>query len=383
MNILVLTTSYPARSDGESAAGTFVADFASALCECGARVTVVFPTDVEPVPSTHQAGPRLSPFKVRTLPLSTLRPHHPLDWRTILDSLAAGQAAVDRQCTIEHFDHILACWALPCGEWARRAGRRHGIPYSIWSLGSDIWQLGRLPIVRSFLIRALKGARQLFADGLSLCADVERLASRRCEFLPSSRRFLPETVACRPATPTKRFAFLGRWHPNKGIDLLLDALESLDDETWRGIEEFRVVGGGPLQDAVLTTYSRLRERSRCFTMGGYVDIEGARRLLTWTDYLVIPSRIESIPVVFSDAMQAGRPVIATPVGDLPSLLEKYRCGLLSPSVTSQGIAEAISIASRLDPDNFNEGITAAASQFDTLKSARSILDRVSRHDTLV
>jgi len=59
------------------------------------------------------------------------------------------------------------------------------------------------------------------------------------------------------------------------------------------------------------------------------------------DYLVIPSRIESIPVVFSDAMQVGTPVIATPVGDLRALIEEHRCGVLADDVSVKALARAL------------------------------------------
>ncbi len=42
-----------------------------------------------------------------------------------------------------------------------------------------------------------------------------------------------------------RLAFLGRWHPNKGTDLLLDALHQLRDEDWHRIEAVRIAGGAP------------------------------------------------------------------------------------------------------------------------------------------
>ena len=122
--------------------------------------------------------------------------------------------------------------------------RERGIGYSVWLLGSDVWSLGRLPVVRTMLARVIRQAEHAYADGYKLAQDAYRIAGREVEFLPSTRKidFVdPPSPRCRPPY---RLLFLGRWHPNKGIDLLLDALESLGDADWRNIESLEIQGGG-------------------------------------------------------------------------------------------------------------------------------------------
>jgi glycogen(starch) synthase len=46
------------------------------------------------------------------------------------------------------------------------------------------------------------------------------------------------------------------------------------------------------------------------------------------DCLVIPSRNESIPIVFSEALQAGLPMLVTDVGDMGELARRH--GLSAP-----------------------------------------------------
>jgi glycosyltransferase involved in cell wall biosynthesis len=46
------------------------------------------------------------------------------------------------------------------------------------------------------------------------------------------------------------------------------------------------------------------------------------------DCLVIPSRNESIPIVFSEALQAGLPLLVTDVGDMGELARRH--GLAAP-----------------------------------------------------
>lgn len=375
-HILLVTTSYPDESEGAAAAGTFVHDFAHALSTV-ASVTVVAPGDTARVSQEQQV--RVRRFAVPRQPLSLLSPTHLTHWPAIVATLRAGGQAVRQACAETPVAHIFALWALPSGYWALQAGRRFGIPYSIWALGSDIWTLGKIPVVRGMLRRVLRAAAHRYADGLALAADVERIGGKPCAFLPSCRALADGRAKTLRDHPPYRLAFLGRWHPNKGIDLLLHALELLSDEDWPRIEAIRINGGGPLANQVYAQTASLIQAGRPLTVGGYLDREGARELLAWADYVLIPSRIESIPVIFSDAMQMRCPVVAMPVGDLPPLLAEHRCGVLAPTVTAASLAQALRQALTAAPADFAAGLDAAARAFDVAATARDLAARLERN----
>lgn len=368
-HLLLITTSYPDESEGAAAAGTFVHDFAHALSSV-ASVTVVAPSDTASVSQERQVKVRR--FAVPRQPLSLLSPANPAHWPAIVATLRAGGQAVRQACAETPVAHIFALWALPSGYWALQASRRFGIPYSIWALGSDIWTLGKIPLVRGMLRRVLRDAAHRYADGLALAADVERIGGKPCAFLPSGRVLADGRVKILRDRPPYRLAFLGRWHPNKGIDLLAQALALLGDEDWQHIEAIRIHGGGPLASQVQAQTAPLIQAGWPLTVGDYLDREGARDLLDWADYVVIPSRIESIPVIFSDAMQMRCPVIAMPVGDLPPLLAEHRCGVLAPTVTAAGFAQALRQALTAAPADFATGLDTAASAFDVAATARDL-----------
>jgi glycosyltransferase involved in cell wall biosynthesis len=370
--ILLVTTSYPDRDEGEAAAGVFVRDFARALTGEGVAVEVVAPAATDGHGSEDDID--VTRFAVPRLPLSLLDPMRVGDWKAIAASLSKGTRTVFEACRRRRPDHILALWALPSGDWAMRAGRRLGIPYSTWALGSDIWTLGRIPGLRQYLAHVLRNAAHSFADGFELAGDVERISGHQCRFLPSSRAFGHAGNRTVNAAPPYRLAFLGRWHPNKGVDLLIEALSLLNEEDWSRIEAVRLHGGGPLETQVRSGVTRLREAGRPVEVGGYLDLQGARDLFQWTDYVVIPSRIESIPVVFSDAMQARRPVIAAPVGDLPRLVNTLACGVLAQRADEIAMAEAIRRALALTADGFEEGLSRGVEMFDLDKAAQAFLD---------
>ncbi|HEY3644239.1 MAG TPA: glycosyltransferase [Gammaproteobacteria bacterium] len=371
MRILLVSSSYSQSGEGAAAAGVFVHDFAAALAESGVDTEVVAPA-LEA--GMEQRGKLLvRRFRVPRLPLSLLNPLRPGDWLPIVNTLAAGRRAVRESCAAARPDHIFALWALPCGDWARHAARQHGIPYSTWALGSDIWSLGKLPLVRSYLASVLRDASHRFADGLKLGAEVSRISGRDCRFLPSSRAFGAPAPRSLAGAPPYRLAFLGRWHPNKGPDLLLEALAQLTDADWSKIEALRFCGGGPLEAQVHQRVEALVRGGRPVKMGGYLDHAAAYELFSWADFVVIPSRIESVPVVFSDAMQVGRPVIASPVGDLPEILQDYACGVLADDASAAGLVRALQRALTSGPGDFAPGVAKAAAAFDVRRSAEAFL----------
>lgn len=364
-HVALITTSYPDRQPGSEAAGSFVEDFALALSK-KVRTTVLA---AGPENSTHIDGSlAVRRFAVPRLPLSLLRPQTPTDWPAIYQTLRAGRRATERLITDDQPDHILSLWALPSGWWARSAARRKNIAYSVWALGSDIWSLGRVPLVRRALRSVLGSARHRYADGLALCRDVERLSGKDCDLLPSSRQ-LPALPKVHRSRPPYRLAFLGRWHPNKGPDLLMDALAQLDDPDWERIEEIRVCGGGPLSRYIRTSEKQLLERGRPVSVLGYLDKTGAAELISWADYLLLPSRVESVPVVFSDAVQLGTPIVASPVGDLPHLQGRYGFGILAEAPGAAGFANAIRAALNGDPAKYRSGLERARSDFDVTATA--------------
>ena len=368
MRLLIVTTSYPRRNDGTEAAGSFVEDFAIALSKI-CNVAVVAPgleVGLEDATDSFEVYRFRSPEQA----LSTLNPLNPLHWVSILSTLVSGQSTCHR--AVEEFkpNHILALWALPSGYWAARAGKRHHIPYSTWALGSDVWSLGKIPLVRSILKKTLENAKIQFADGFQLSQDVSQISGKACHFLPSTRQLKKIDRVLR-TSPPYRLSFLGRWHPNKGVDILLDALELLSDDDWEKVESIRIEGGGALHDLVHEKVHKLSAAGCPVTVGAYLNREDAQALLVNTDFLIIPSRIESIPVVFSDAMQSICPVIVTPVGDLPKLIGKYGCGVLSETVSAVAISAAIREALESAPYVYKSEIEEACSAFDIQASANA------------
>ncbi len=373
-HIALVTTSYPSSEDGSEAAGSFVADFANVLSQY-VKVSIIAPSLQA---SITEISPQLSiyRFAVSHLPLSTLKVYNPLHWLPIMHSLQAGSQTLERIAQQHQLDHIIALWALPSGYWAKRVGARHRVSYSTWVLGSDIWNLGRMPIVKTLLQRVLQDSQCNFANGYLLKQAVEELSQRPCEFLPSTRQLNMTEHKVLTAQPPYKLAFLGCWDTHKGIDLLLDCLQSLNDEDWSYIKEVRIAGGGGLARKIQKVGAVLQAQQRPVSLQGFLNKPAATQLLQWADYVLIPSRIESIPVIFSDAMKCQAPVISMPVGDLPRLIDEYQVGIVASNVSVPAFTHAIQQALRIAPQSFALGLSRAAEEFSVKYSVQAFLTQI-------
>jgi glycosyltransferase involved in cell wall biosynthesis len=368
--LVVVTSSFPIRVDGSEAAGSFVADLVNALAE-RIPVRVVAPGLKA---EAEQWSDRVQVFRYAapSRPLSTLKPWNPIHMFWIARVLRGGMTAT-RAALANNPGHVFALWGLPCGEWARRAARERNVDYSVWLLGSDVWSLGRVAGLRGLLSRVIRNAKNAYADGYRLAEEARKISNREIDFLPSTREVSSAGESAPRAVPPFRLLFLGRWHPNKGADLLIDALDMLDDADWARIDRIEIQGGGPLETRLRRRVADLRARGRPVEAGRFLNKSEAVSAIARADWVLIPSRIESIPVVFSDAMKLGRPVVSTPVGDLPRLLADFPVGVCAGAVSAPAFADALRVALQTSPAGRAAALAQAAEPFSL---QRSIVPRI-------
>jgi glycosyltransferase involved in cell wall biosynthesis len=374
MRLCIATSSYPSDSEN-SFAGVFVRDFAKALVRRGIDVSI-FSQDTGDPPLRDDGIEVITfPWPGRAAPLSTLKLYRPTDALKIFLLLHRGSRELIRHCRQEGVDFLLAMWALPAGHWAMNVKRSLGVPFAVWSLGSDIWVYGRLPILKLWVWKILKQSACCFADGFSLTKEVSALCGRPCFFLPTARILPQEGIPNLTLRPDKRhFLFIGRYHINKGPDILLEAIHLIDSEVLSRLQ-FHFFGAGPLERHLKRKVLRYGLKEDV-TIEGPVDEYMMTALLRKCHALIIPSRVESIPVILSDALQVGCNMIVSDVGDMGPLVRFYQAGIVADELSPEAIKKAILSQLERRKDEFNEGRQRLYALFDIQRSVDKFLEMI-------
>jgi glycosyltransferase involved in cell wall biosynthesis len=163
----------------------------------------------------------------------------------------------------------------------------------------------------------------------------------RIDYLPN---FVPDAgmaAACpadeirgmRPQAPLA--LALGRLHPNKGFDVLLQALaDTREVHLW-------IAGDGLLRPQLERLAVRLGISDRVRFLGWREDVP---QLLATADLLVCPSLHEPLGNVVIEAWSAGVPVVATASDGPAGLIENGVNGVLVPLPGSPGGVAALACA---------------------------------------
>ncbi len=131
--------------------------------------------------------------------------------------------------------------------------------------------------------------------------------------------------------------FVGRLSIEKGVDVLLRALASIDRLDERGIR-LVIAGDGPQRQRLeeMTDELHLRERTRF--LGRIDDVPGAQSA---ADIVAMPSRDECFGLALVEAMAVENPVVATRVGGMREILTDGVDGLAVDSEDVGSLAGAI------------------------------------------
>ncbi|WP_406701336.1 glycosyltransferase family 4 protein (plasmid) [Singulisphaera sp. Ch08] len=113
--------------------------------------------------------------------------------------------------------------------------------------------------------------------------------------------------------------FLGRFVPQKGIELLLRVLDQLDPSCWRALW----VGGGPMEGRLREWAAGHGDRVRVVTGVGHDAVPG---YLNAMDLLAAPSQTtprwkEQFGRMLLEAMGTGVPIIASDSGEIPYVVD--------------------------------------------------------------
>ena len=143
----------------------------------------------------------------------------------------------------------------------------------------------------------------------------------------------PRTVDLPSAVPV--VAFFGRFSDEKAPDVFVEIARVLARET---SALFLMTGEGPLRDAVAELVRRYRLEDRILAPGFVADLQP---LLDRADVVVIPSRLDGMPLVALEAMAAAKPLVVSRVGSLPTLVSHGQTGFVCTPGDVDGFCRSI------------------------------------------
>jgi len=124
-----------------------------------------------------------------------------------------------------------------------------------------------------------------------------------------------------------------------GVDTTLKAFALLQKQ-WP-LARLKVAGYGS-ERARLEQWVR-SERLQGVEFVGRVEPEAMPRLYNEADFFVNASVIDNQPISILEAFAAGLPVVSTPVGDIPAMLQNQQNGTLVPRDDPEAMAAAIAL----------------------------------------
>ncbi len=133
-------------------------------------------------------------------------------------------------------------------------------------------------------------------------------------------------------------AIVGSLIDRKGHRFLIEALSRIGDGSgsWRLL----IVGEGENDELLRQQVAAAGLSERIEFLGFRLDV---RRIIHACDVLVMPSTLETQPLVINEAMSSGLPVIASSIYGIPETIDDKKVGYLVPPGEIEPLVETVSL----------------------------------------
>ncbi|MBW2961524.1 glycosyltransferase [Mesonia aestuariivivens] len=129
-----------------------------------------------------------------------------------------------------------------------------------------------------------------------------------------------------------KILFLGKITKQKGVYDLIDVANKLEQEVRRNIE-FLVAGIGEINSFKIKIKDQ--NLTNIIRYIGWLNPKEKAKYLKSSDILILPSYSEAMPMSILEGMSFGLPIIATPVGAIPQLVNHKNGFLYTPGNINQ------------------------------------------------
>ena len=249
---------------------------------------------------------------------------------------------IARSYSLVHAHGLTAGWIASV---ARRRRSPFGLVLTVHNVVLDEVAGRSALVLRALERRLVKRVDFVIAVSPQIADDVGRTAPRIPRAVvgplgppPQPTRSPDETRAALGVEDNPLVVCVARLHPQKGLDVLLQALPAVAGAVPR--VRLALVGEGPLRAEL----ERIVERHGLGSRVVFAPPLNPANEMAAADVVVIPSRWESGPLVLSEALLLGRPVVATPVGSVTELVTDGETGWLVPIENAAALATAITAA---------------------------------------
>lgn len=184
--------------------------------------------------------------------------------------------------------------------------------------------------------------------------------------------FLRVDKTAAPGAP--RFAIVGRFVPQKGHFMLLQAAAKLRAEGHK--LELVLVGDGPMRQEIEALGHQLGLNGT-LRITGMVSNAQVRQEILEARAMVLPSFAEGLPVVVMESLALQRPVITTQIAGIPELVQPGVCGWLVPPGSIDELTAAMRQALSAAPEELTRmgaaGAARVAERHDVIKEAAKLV----------
>jgi glycosyltransferase involved in cell wall biosynthesis len=226
---------------------------------------------------------------------------------------------------------VVAAWAIPAGLLLRVSVLRQ-LPSAIWWLGTDFNRFNKIWFVPILKLISTGGCENWSNSHRIIDALFQRVGVL-ANFVPLANPPVVKATKVMNNNSLPRVLSVGRLEPVKGFDVGIRAALDLMEA---GVNfEYRLVGSGSELDKLANIIGSQKK----IRLLGFLDNDSLRQEIESADIILIPSRQEGMPLVFFEALSAGKPLVVTDVGDLRRCLNGTNLGLVSISEDVSGMAD--------------------------------------------
>jgi glycosyltransferase involved in cell wall biosynthesis len=233
---------------------------------------------------------------------------------------------------------------------AARACRDAGVPYVIRPLGTlDPWSMTQKSLRKRLFWQVSGKAMLQRAAAVHYTSEAEKLSTEgrmglnhgKVIALGIETSTTSESVANHfpELTSDPYVLVLSRLHPKKGLDVLIDAFQSLETQQFPGWR-LVIAGDGP-SEYVSRLKSKVKEDRIRFT--GWLDGERKEAALGGASLLALPSHQENFGLCVMEALAHSVPVLVSPNVNLATEIAAANAGWIA-TIDKDALAERLAEA---------------------------------------